>query len=303
MNEKKKIEKKSRAVFDKIHVEQAKDQEIFKRLTALLDTEYLKVPKNFFEGRVCLDAGCGSNVNASYAMLSMGAEKVHAFDLDESIFKTAPKILGEFGKEGKRWELKVGNVHNIPYPDNFFDFVHCAGVLHHSTDIYKGLAELCRVVKPGGMLHVSVNGSGGIMRDFSNVLRDRYQKDSGFKKLIDNLRGKDLLTLWDWISREMESHGDNSQLSREAARQLFNEDLVLTIKDRVQAPLYLETTEQEMKDFLHKHGFRKIERLKKYPVQHNIRRYLAPFYNDYDHPIARLLYGDGIPRFRAIKQM
>ncbi len=303
MDEKKKIEQETRAMFDKLHIEQAKDPKIFQRLTALLDTEYLKVPKNFFEGKVCLDAGCGSNVNATYSMLAMGAKKVHALDLDESIFNTGPKILEEFGPSGDRWELKVGNVHEVPYSRNYFDFVHCVGVLHHSTDIYKGLAELCRVVKPGGMLHVSVNGTGGIMRDFTNVLRERYAKDQTFKNLIDTTTGVDLMVFWDWISTTMRDHGDEPGIAREDAEQLFNDDLLLTIRDRVQAPLYLETTEEEMRKFLTDHGFEGVVRLKKYPIQHNIRRYLAPLYYEDEHPIAKLLYGDGIPRFRAMKKI
>jgi ubiquinone/menaquinone biosynthesis C-methylase UbiE len=299
-NDKERIEKESRRVFDKLHVAQAEDPLVFKRLTALLDTEYLKVPANFFENKICLDAGCGSNANAAFAMLEMNAAKVYAFDLDDSIFNTASRMLREFPQE--RWELSVGNVHNIHFETGFFDFVHCAGVLHHSTDIYKGLAELIRVLKPGGMLHISVNGTGGIMRDIGNVLRDRYATDPTFKELIDSATADDVLNIFDFIFSEMRSHNDEPELTRETARRLFNNDLLLTIRDRIQAPLYLETTEKELRDFLSENGCTSIERLKKYPIQHNIRRYLAPFYSEYDHPIARLLYGDGIPRFKAIKE-
>jgi ubiquinone/menaquinone biosynthesis C-methylase UbiE len=300
MDDKKLIEQESRAVFDKLHIAQANDPKIFQRLTTLLSTDYLKVPSDFFKGKICLDAGCGSNANAAYAMLTMGAQKVCAFDLDESILKTAPQKLGDFPQE--RWELKVGNVHEIPYPDNSFDVVHCAGVLHHSTDIYKGMAELARVLKPGCLLHVSANGTGGIMRDFSNVLRDRYQNDLSFKQLLDDLSGNDLAVLFEYITGAMRAHGDEPELTHAGAEKLFNEDLILTIKDRIQAPLYLETSEKEMKRWLSDNSFKDIERLKLYPKMLNIRRYLAPFYNDYDHPIAKLLYGDGVPRLKAIKK-
>src|SRR3989344_9515024 len=162
------IEKRTRSLFHKLHSQQAADKKVFDRLVALLSPEYLKLPKNFFEGKVCLDAGCGSNANATYSMLARGAQKVCAFDLDRSIFSVAPSMLKKF--DG-RYELKTGSVLDIPYPDESFDFVHCAGVLHHSTDVYKGLSELTRVTKEGGTLFINVHGKGGIMRDFMGVLR------------------------------------------------------------------------------------------------------------------------------------
>ena len=39
--------------------------------------------------------------------------------------------------------------------DNFFDFVHCAGVLHHTTDLPAGIKELARVTKEGGILVIT----------------------------------------------------------------------------------------------------------------------------------------------------
>jgi len=42
------IEKKTRQIFHKIHVEQAKDEPTFKRLVDLLSPRYLKVPDDFF---------------------------------------------------------------------------------------------------------------------------------------------------------------------------------------------------------------------------------------------------------------
>ena len=106
-----------------LHKSQGQDPAIFARLTSLLTTEYLRVKEDWFVGKICLDAGCGSNGNATYSMLQMGAEKVHAFDLDpgteDTILQSVPPYLREF--EG-RYELRLGNVLDIAYPDDFFDF-------------------------------------------------------------------------------------------------------------------------------------------------------------------------------------
>lgn len=295
-----KIEKRSRKIFDKLHIVQAGDKKIFHRLTALLSVDYLKVPKNFFAGKICLDAGCGSNANATYSMLKAGAKEVYAFDLDESIFNTAVKVLEEF--DGK-YKLSVGSVLKINFPDEFFDFTHCAGVLHHTTDSYKGLKELARVTKKGGVLYISVYGSGGLIRDVEIFFRDKYVRDPKFKRFIDNFNGDYLMEMWDWVVSSMLAHGDKwgRLIPRFLAKQMFDEDLVLTIKDRVTAPLYHQSTEKELTEWLRNNGFSKIERLKRYPKQNNIRKFLNPFYFDYGHKFSRLLYGEGQPQLKAVK--
>lgn len=297
---KKIIEKKTREVFHKLHSDQAKDPKIFKRLTGLLSTEYLEVPEDFFKGKICLDAGCGSNANATYRMLEMGAQKVRAIDLDKTIFKIAPGILKKF--DGK-YELKVGSVLRIPYPDESFDFVHCAGVLHHSTDVYKGLSELARVIKKGGMIFINLHGKGGIMRDFMGVLREKYKKEKNFRIFVDSLQADNLMEAWDFAINAMHEHGDDfaRHIPRKTMAEMFNKDLVLTIKDRIQAPLYTQSTEKEIADWLKGHGFAKVKRISRYPKLHNIRRFLAPFYHRYDNKFARVLFGEGEFQLKAIK--
>lgn len=294
------VEKKTRRIFHAIHTEQAKDQATLKRLAELLSPKYLKVPDNFFVDKVCLDAGCGSNANATYSMLSAGAKKVYAMDLDESILKVAPKTLQDF--KG-RYELKIGNVLNIDFPDNFFDFTHCSGVLHHTTDAFRGIRELARVTKNGGMLYIYIHGQGGLMREVINFLRGKYVKNKNYKRLVDNIDEKFFWELWDWMISEMIKHGDNlpEAIPKDLVRQLFNRDFALSIKDRFTAPISQDFTEKEIKGLLKKLGLTKVERLTRYPTQRNIRRFLSPFYNKYDHKFSRIFYGEGNMQFKAIK--
>ena len=296
-----KIEKNTRSVFHALHSEQAVDKKIFDRLVGLLSPAYLQVPKDFFKNKECLDAGCGSNANATFSMLSHGAKKVCAFDLDESILAVAPRMLRPY--EGK-YELKTGSVLDIPYADESFDFVHCAGVLHHSTDVYAGLSELARVTKRGGTLFINVHGKGGVMRDFMTTLRDKYAKDKQFKRFVDTFTEEDLVEMWDFIVSSMVAHQDTlgRQVPKALVKELFNRDLVLTIKDRIMAPLYTQSTEKELVDWLRKHGFTKIQRISRYPKLHNIRRFLAPLYYQYDNRFSRLLYGEGEPQIIAVKK-
>lgn len=295
------LEKRTRKVFHEIHVVQGDDPRIYQRLRRLLSPAYLQVPRNYFAGRICLDAGCGSNANATYSMLSHGAERVYASDLDGTVLKSAPKYLQRF--KG-RYELSVGTVLDLPFQDNFFDFVHCAGVLHHTRDVYRGLNELARVTKPGGILVFSVYGKGGLAREITSLLRDKYARDEGFRQLIDNLTDRQIQAGVQWILQEMTRQGDQwgKKVPMRLVAQLFDKDLVLTIRDRIKAPVYHENSEEELVGWLKDHGFTQIQRLTRYPRYRNVRRFLSPLYYAYDHQLARLFYGSGFVQLKAVKE-
>lgn len=300
MIKRKDLEKRTRKIFHEIHKTQGNNPTIYNRLLSLLNTDYLKVEENFFHGKICLDAGCGSNAYATRSMLKMGAKRVYAFDLDKTILETAPKFLNDF--KGK-YELSVGNILEMKYKNNFFDFCHCAGVLHHTANVFKGLKELARVTKIGGILYVSTYGKGGLLREITSFLRKKYQNDNEFKNLIDNLNEKDLVNLFKWVTSVMALHGDNiaKNIPLSLIKELFDKDLVLTIKDRITAPVYHENSEEELVNWLKNNGFSKIERLTRYPKYNNIRRFLSPLYFEYDSKYSRLLCGSGVVQIKAVK--
>ena len=82
----------------------------------------------------------------------------------------------------------------------------------------------------------------------------------------------------------------------------FEEDLILTIKDRLQSPIYEEFDYFDALKILKKNKFQNIKRVSKYPIFFNIRRYLAPLYFDYENKYSRLFYGDGMPQILARKK-
>lgn len=82
------FERQTRSIFHELHTQQGDNDAIFQRLSTLLSPAYLREADDFFQGKICLDAGCGSNANATYSMLRQGAEKVYAFDLNDTIFET-----------------------------------------------------------------------------------------------------------------------------------------------------------------------------------------------------------------------
>ena len=185
---KKKIESKTVKVFDILHKEQLRKRKIFFRLKNLLSTKFLGVDKKFFKNKVCLDAGCGANANATYNLLNLGAKFVHGIDINKSVLVTARKTIDKKFK-GKS-VFKVSNLLKIDYPDNFFDFVHCAGAVHHTFSYKKSIKE-----KLSQYLYLEFYGKGGLVREITNLLRKNTIKKKKFKKIIDGLNSNELKKL------------------------------------------------------------------------------------------------------------
>jgi SAM-dependent methyltransferase len=93
-----------------------------------------------------LDAGCGMGRHTVH-FLGEGAEVV-ALDASPAIEAAAAN-----GRDANALFLQA-DVLRLPLADCSFDLVCCLGVLHHIEDTAGGLAELVRVLRPGGSLLV-----------------------------------------------------------------------------------------------------------------------------------------------------
>lgn len=51
-------------------------------------------------------------------------------------------------------DFRVGDIHDIPFPDDSFDVVHAHQVLQHIAEPVRALQEMRRVVKKGGIVAV-----------------------------------------------------------------------------------------------------------------------------------------------------
>jgi SAM-dependent methyltransferase len=59
----------------------------------------------------------------------------------------------------KRIDARVGNVQELPFAAGEFDVVVAAWMLYHVPDLDRGLAEIARVLKPGGRLVAVTNAT------------------------------------------------------------------------------------------------------------------------------------------------
>lgn len=110
-------------------------------------------------GERVLDMGCGAGRHA-FEMFRRGADVV-AFDQDGDELAAVLDLFGAMREAGEvpfgaEADIKQGDALSLPFPDGEFDRVVAAEVLEHIPDDVAAMAELARVLRPGGTLAVTV---------------------------------------------------------------------------------------------------------------------------------------------------
>lgn len=72
------------------------------------------------------------------------------------------------------------DVQEIPFPDNSFDVVIANHVLHHIADIPQAIAEMRRVLRPGGTLYALANGTNGLEHYLHEAIRQVEPTSTAF---------------------------------------------------------------------------------------------------------------------------
>jgi ubiquinone/menaquinone biosynthesis C-methylase UbiE len=101
-------------------------------------------------GRV-LDVGTGPGVLLVELARRRPDLSLSGVDLSADMVAAARRNLAPFGD---RAGAQVGDVTSLPFPDHSFDLIVSSLSLHHWDQPEAGAAELGRVVKPGGRVHI-----------------------------------------------------------------------------------------------------------------------------------------------------
>jgi ubiquinone/menaquinone biosynthesis C-methylase UbiE len=107
--------------------------------------------------RYALDAGCGTGVfllPLARNLAPQGA-RVVGLDLAEGTLGVA---RARVAAEGLPVECLIGDVEALPFDDGAFDLVLANYMLYHVPDLDRAIAELRRVLRPGGTLLAATNG-------------------------------------------------------------------------------------------------------------------------------------------------
>lgn len=103
-------------------------------------------------GKRVLEIGLGYGTLGE-AIARRGAE-YEAVDLASAPVELMRMRLARMGRDPNT--ARQASALALPYPDGRFDFVYTIGTLHHTGDLRRGVAEVHRVLRPGGTAVVMV---------------------------------------------------------------------------------------------------------------------------------------------------
>jgi ubiquinone/menaquinone biosynthesis C-methylase UbiE len=99
-------------------------------------------------GGTALEIGCGRGAGVEVILRQFHPEHVYGIDLDPLQIERARRRL--MHRYPRRVTLMVGDAERLPFADAIFDAVFDFGALHHVPDWQRSIADIRRVLKPGG---------------------------------------------------------------------------------------------------------------------------------------------------------
>lgn len=172
------------------------------------------------KGKNILDFGSGEGINANY------------FAKDNNVVAVEPweEMLNNRWQDYEYMQLQGDAAILSQMEDNTFDVVFCHSVLEYIEDKEEVVKELCRVLKPGGMLSVVKHNRAGRVMQMAVLLDDmekahalldgedsaaskfgtiRYYEDEMISEWSAGLKCVDcfgIRTFWD-LQQNQEKHG------------------------------------------------------------------------------------------------
>ena len=123
-------------------------QQMLRRRSAQTNAAYL-LP-HLKPGMKVLDFGCGPGTISVGLAKAVEPGELHGIDMEASQIEIARAAASAGGHDNM--VLRTGDVTGLPFADDYFDVAHGHAVLNHVPDTRAVLAEVKRVLKPGGLL-------------------------------------------------------------------------------------------------------------------------------------------------------
>lgn len=115
-------------------------------------------------GGKVLDVGCGPGVLLN--SLAGGRFELFGVDRNPAMIRAAKELT-----TAQTLNLVVGQLEQLPLPDNFFDVILALGVLEYLPQLDAGLIEIARVAKPGAVIVVSMLNSQSLYRSWEMYIQ------------------------------------------------------------------------------------------------------------------------------------
>jgi 2-polyprenyl-3-methyl-5-hydroxy-6-metoxy-1,4-benzoquinol methylase len=190
-------------------------------------------------GKVILDAGCGSGFKALMLAEANPGAKIVGIDLSEESVKLAQRRLEHHGFTNT--EFHVLRIEELPKLGMQFDYINCDEVLYLLPDPAAGLAAMKAVLQPDGLIRANLHSAYQRANFFRAQelfrfmgLMDTAPQEFEEDAVIDTMKSlKDHVKLkaQTWLSKEYESLPREDLSQRLAMNLLFVGDTGYKIPD------------------------------------------------------------------------
>ena len=149
-------------------------------------TEHYRFP----EHASVLELGCGTgDMWKGKRDLAARCGRLILTDFSAGMLEQAKETL----KDMSGIEYRVVDIQAIPYPDQSFDAVIANMMLYHVPDLGKGLSEVRRVLKDGGVFYCATYGENGMM-EYIGSLFSGYDVQTAVNANFTLQNGKEKLS-------------------------------------------------------------------------------------------------------------
>ena len=174
-------------------------------------------------GKSILEVGVGAGTD--HLQWARAGCRCAGVDLTDAAIETTRERLRLYGFESN---LQRVDAEVLPFADAQFDLVYSWGVIHHSAHPEQIIAEIRRVLKPGGLFL-------GMMYGRRSVIALRFWVRHAL------LKGRPWRSIADVIAAHVESPGTKAYTVPELARMFggfsaFNAEPIITAPDRADWP-------------------------------------------------------------------
>lgn len=146
-------------------------------------------------GMTLLDCGCGPGTITIGLAEAVAPGEVVGIDIGPSEIERAAAYAYEQGVSNARFE--VANSYKLPFPDSTFDAVFAHTLLEHLSEPDNALAEMHRVLRPGGVIGVRDSDWGGVIisphdddvLEFFKIREQVWRSNGGDSRLGRKLAG------------------------------------------------------------------------------------------------------------------
>lgn len=135
-----------------------------------------------YRGKQVLEVGLGTG--ADFVRWVRAGAVAHGRDITKA---SVEHVKARLLIEGLQADVQEGDAEDLNLPDNSVDLFYSWGVLHHTPNMEKAIAEAYRVLKPGGELKIMIYHSRSVLAFLLWIIHGWYRLKSIRRTAFDHL--------------------------------------------------------------------------------------------------------------------